>query len=109
MIWIRKVRTMEHGFSILMFIFSGALFLYAGLMALTKDYKMLPYRSQVSVKPKDPKKYTARLAAVIALVAVAIAVGAAVALWNNGIGAVVMIVGVIIAIWRGTKMMKDVM
>ena len=34
---------MEYGYSILMGIFAGALLLYAGLMALTKDYKMLPY------------------------------------------------------------------
>ena len=36
---------MEYGYSILMGIFAGALLLYAGLMALTKDYKMLPYRA----------------------------------------------------------------
>ena len=46
---------MEYGYSILMGIFAGALLLYAGLMALTKDYKMLPYRARTSVKPKNPK------------------------------------------------------
>ena len=89
---------MEHAFSILMFIFAGALLLYAALMALTKDYKMLPYRARQSVKPKDPKKYTVQLAKIVALVAAAVALGAAVALWNNGIGAGVMIAGVIAAL-----------
>ena len=53
---------MEHGFSILMFFFAGALLLYAGLMALTKDYKMLPYRARQSVKPKNSEKYMVQLA-----------------------------------------------
>ena len=52
---------MEYGYSILMGIFAGALLLYAGLMALTKDYKMLPYRARTSVKPKNPKKYMTQL------------------------------------------------
>ena len=60
---------MEYGFSILMWFFAGALLLYAGLMALTKDYKMLPYRARTSVKPKNPKKYMTQLSKVIALVA----------------------------------------
>ena len=66
---------MEHGSSILMFIFAGALLLYAGLMAVTKDYNLLPLRARVSVKPKDKKAYTFQLAKVIALVAAAPALG----------------------------------
>ena len=62
---------MEYGFSILMFIFSGILLLYAGLMALTKNYDMLPVRARVSVKPKDKRAYAVQLAKVIALVAAA--------------------------------------
>ena len=60
---------MEYGYSILMGVFAGALLLYAGLMALTKDYKMLPYRARTSVQPKNPKKYMTQPAKVIALVA----------------------------------------
>ena len=99
---------MECAFSIIMFVFSGALLLYAALMAITKDYTILPYRSTVSVKPKDPKAYTFQLSKVIALVAIAIAVGAAVALWNRMVGTVVILVGVILMIWVGTRIMKDV-
>lgn len=97
---------MEQGFSILMFIFAGALLLYAGLMALIKDYKMLPYRARQSVKPKNPKKYMVQLAKIVALVAGMIAAGAAVALWNGAVGAVVMVVGVIAALWCGTRIIK---
>ena len=90
-----------------MFIFAAALLLYAAIMAITKDYNMLPYRSRVSVKPKNPQKYTVQLAKVVALVAVAIAIGAAIALWNFAAGGAVMLVGVIAAIWAGTKIVKN--
>ena len=98
---------MDSGFSILMFIFAAALLLYAIILAVTRDYKMLPYRSRVSVKPKDPRTYTLQLAKVIALVSVAIAAGAAVALWNQPVGGIVMLAGVIAAIWAGTKIVKN--
>ena len=52
---------MEYGYSILMGIFAAAILLYAGIMALTKDYKMLPIRARQSVKPKDPRRYAFRL------------------------------------------------
>ena len=98
---------MDNGFSILMFILAGALLLYALILALTKNYNMLPARATISVKPKNPKRYTVQLAKVIALVAVEIAIGAAVSLWNMLIGAIVMIAAVILAIWFGTKIVKN--
>ena len=98
---------MDHNFSIFMFIFAGVLLLYAVLLAITKDYRMLPYRAQISVKPKNPKKYTVQLAKVVALVAAGIAVGAGVSLWNLAVGSIVLIVCVIAAIWAGTKIVKD--
>ena len=98
---------MDNGFSILMFLFAAALLLYAAILAITKNYSLLPYRARVSVQPKNPGAYTAQLAKVIALVAAAIALGAAVALWNGAVGAVVLLAGVIAAIWAGTKIVKD--
>ena len=98
---------MDQYASIFMFIFAGALLLYALLLAITKDYKMLPYRAQIPVKPKDPKKYTVQLAKVVALVALGIAIGAGVGMWNMAAGAVVMVACVIAAIWFGTKIVKN--
>lgn len=98
---------MDHGFSILMFIFAAALLLYAAVLAITRNYKMLPYRAQISVKPKNPKGYTLQLAKVIALVGLSVAVGAGVTLWNMLIGAIVILAGIIAAIWIGTKIVKD--
>ena len=98
---------MDQYASIFMLIFAGVLLLYAFLLAVTKDYKMLPYRAQVPVKPKNPKKYTVQLAKVVALVAIGIAIGAGFGLWNMAVGAIVMVVCVIAAIWFGTKFVKD--
>jgi len=99
---------MENGFSILMLIFAGVLFLYGLLMILIRDYRMVPFRARVSVRPKNPKKYTARLGIVILLVALAVALGAAVAFWKMWVGGIVMIVGIVAAIWIGAvKIVKE--
>ena len=98
---------MDQYASVFMFIFAGLLLLYALLLAVTKDYKKLPSRAQIPVQPKNPEKYTVQLAKVVALVAAGIAIGAGVSLWNLAVGAVVMIVCIIAAIWTGTKIVKD--
>ncbi len=99
---------MEYGYSILMGIFSAAILVYAGLMALTKDYRMLPYRATVSVKPKNPKKYMTQLAKVIALVALSPTLSALAGLWNM-IAAVIVLIGtMVLFIWLGTKIMKGI-
>ena len=92
-----------------MFIFAGALLLYAALMAITKDYNMLPYRARRAVKPKNPKKYMVQLSKIVALAVLAIALGAAVALWNLALGAIVLVAGVILVLWVGTKIIQKVL
>lgn len=99
---------MEYGYSILMGIFAVAILFYAMLMALTKDYNMLPYRSRVSVKPKNPRKYMTQLSKVVALVALAPALSALAGLWNMAAALIVLIVGMVVFIWLGTKLMRDV-
>lgn len=99
---------MEYGYSILMGIFAGAILLYAGLMALTKDYKMLPIRARQSVKPKDPKKYTAQLAKVIALVSLSPALSALAGLWSMTAALILLPVSMVLLIWLGTSFMKNV-
>lgn len=98
---------MEYGYSILMGIFAGALLFYAGLMALFKDYKMLPFRARTSVKPKNPKKYMTQLAKVVALMACAPALSAVAGLWNMIAALIVLIVTGVLFIWLGTKLMKN--
>ena len=98
---------MEYGYSILMGIFAGALLLYAGLMALTKDYKMLPYRARTSVKPKNPKKYMTQLSKVIALVACSPVLSALAGLWNMVAALIVLIGAGVLFIWFGTKIVHN--
>lgn len=99
---------MEYGFAVLMFIFAGALLIYAGLAALTKDYRILPVKARVSVKPKDPKTYTLQFSKVIALAAAAPALGGLFGLLHPVAGVIVLIAGLAAAIWLGTKIMKKV-
>ena len=99
---------MEYGYSILMSVFSAAILLYAGLMALTKNYKILPVRATQSVKPKDEKRYMTQLSKVVALVALPPALSALTGLWNIPAALVVLIVSAVLFIWLGTKIMKGV-
>lgn len=88
--------------------FSAALLLYAGCMALTKDYANLPIRARVSVQPKNPKQYMMQFAKVTALVATAPAIGGLIGLWNAFAGMLAMLISIIVFIWLGTKLMKNV-
>ena len=99
---------MEYGYSILMGIFAGLILIYAGLMALTKDYRMLPLRARVSVQPKDEKRYMKQLAKVVALVALAPALSALTGLWNMIAALIVLVVSAVVFIWVGTKIMRGV-
>ena len=99
---------MEFAYSILMGIFALAFLVYAGLMALTKDYKILPLRSRQSVKPKDPKRYMTQLAKVVALVALSPALSALAGLWNMFAAFVVLVGSMILFIWLGTRIMRGV-
>ena len=94
-------------FSIFMLIFAGTILLYAVILGVTKDYKMLPLQVQASLKKKNRKKYIGRLSWAIALTALAPAVCAVVGIWSEvgaGIGFVVVLV---LCLWADTKLMKD--
>ena len=79
-----------------MLIFAGTLLLYAALMAITKDYKMLHCQAKNSVKPKNPEKYMVQLSKIVAL-------------WNNAVGAVAMVAGIVAVLWAGTKIIQKVL
>lgn len=96
------------GYAILMACFAVALLLYAGLMAWTKDYKILPLRARTSVKPKNKKVYMTQLAKVMALVALSPALSALTALWNLTAAFIVLLAAAVFFIWLGTRIMRDV-
>ena len=99
---------MEYAYSILIGIFALAILAYAGLMALTKDYNILPVRAQQSVKPKDPKRYMTQLAKVVALVSLSPALSALTGLWNTVAALGVLIGSMILLILLGTRIMRGV-
>ena len=98
---------MDYAFSILMFLFAGALLLYAGLMAATKDYRLLPLRARVSVKPKDPKAYTLQLSKAVALSAAAPTLSGLAGLWNANLAMIVLPIGFVVCIFLATKIVKQ--
>ncbi len=89
-------------------IFTAALLLYAGLMAWTKEYRLVPFRARASVKPKNVRAYMTGLAKVVALVAAAPALSALCGLWSMIAAPIVLIVGMIVFLWIGTRIMKGV-
>lgn len=91
-------------FSILMLCFSGGLLLYAGLLAVTKNYNLIPrnYASQV----KDKRAYTLKVAKVIALVAIPPFHCAIAAIFNDILAISVLLVEMIMALWIATVIMK---
>ena len=97
---------MEYGYSILMGIFAAAILVYAGLMAIFRDYNMLPYRARNSVKPRNEKLYMIQLAKIVALVALSPALSALTGLWNIPAAVAVLIVTMILFLWLGTRIIK---
>ncbi len=97
---------MEHAFSILMFCFAGALLLYGILLIATKDPGLIP-RSD-SAEMKDKKAYATQLGKIICATALAPLTSGLIA-WNGqhfGYAIIMLVVGFVVCIWEGTKMIK---
>ncbi len=92
-------------FSILMFCFSGALLLYAGVLALAKNPDLIP-RSH-AVQMKDPKAYARAFAGMIALAALAPLGSGLYGLVSVPLGAFMLIPNFAACIWIGTRVYKD--
>ncbi len=99
---------MEYAYSILMAIFAAAVLLYAGVLALTKDYSMLPYQVRHSVRKQDAARYLPQLAKAVALAALAPALSALVGLWSAAAAVIVLVAALIVFLRLGTKIMKNV-
>ncbi len=97
---------MDHAFSIFMFIFAGALLLYAGLMAVTRDDRLLPPRARIAAKPKNKKACVFQLSKGVAVSAAAPALGGLAGLWNAALGLVALLIGLAVCLWLGTKIVK---
>lgn len=95
---------MEHGFSILMLCFSDALFLYAALLAITKDVTLIPWHRRAKIKNR--RAYALQFAKSMASVACAPLLGGLAGLINLWFGVGVLLVSMIAALWLATKLIR---
>ena len=99
---------MEHAIGILCLAFAVLMLIYAGLLYYVKKPEFIP-RSMFA-KIENPVRYTEQFAKVLAVVALAPLAGGIVGLiFGNGAAAIVTAVGLVAAIWLGTRLMKDVL
>ena len=99
---------MESAFSILMFIFSGALLLYAGLVAVFGVTLILRHWA---AEIKDEKAYARRFAKILALTALAPALSGVVGLLvdmeqSPFLPLLTLLLGIIAAIWLGVRLTR---
>jgi hypothetical protein len=91
-----------------MLIFSAALLLYAGVTAVTKDVKMIPWRYRDKAKMKDKKLYMTQFAKILALVALVPGISGIVGIWTMVGAMIVFVAGLVITLWIGTKLIDKV-
>lgn len=94
-----------HPFCILMLVFSGAILLYAGLVALTKDYNLIP--RGYAAAPKDKQAYAVAFAKVLALVALSPLSAAIYGFFSLTLGAIMFPISLIVCICVGSQRFKD--
>ena len=98
---------MEKAFPILMLCFAGMILLYAALLALIKDVKLIPRSDEARIP--NPKAYALRFAGIMTLVAVApLASGIAGLIYDNKRALIVLIVGLVFTLWGATQLIKKV-
>ena len=98
--------TMDKAYSILMWVFSGGLFLYALVLFIFKDTELIPKSDKAKIT--DKKTYAKQFAKVIALVALAPMLSGIVGFLGGFFmipAVIVLIGGVIAAIIIGIKIM----
>ena len=91
-------------FSILMFCFAGALLLYAGLLALTRDYDLIP--RGYATRPKDKTAYALAFAKAIAVTALAPLGSGIYGLFSTALGLVMLLINLPLCIWISTHFFR---
>ena len=84
----------DHAYCYLLFAFSAMIFLYAGLLFVTKDIKLVARSG--AAKVRDPKRYAVQFSKVLAIVAVAPLLSGLVGLFSTGTRAAITFVGALI-------------
>ena len=95
------------GYAVLMLIFAGCLFLYAGILAKTKDIKLIPRSYAAETKNKEQHaENVAKATGLAALAPLASALVARItdaALQSLG----VLLVGLVCMLWLGARLAKQ--
>lgn len=96
---------MEHVFSYMTLAFGGMLMLYAGLLRLTLDVRMIPkYHGEYD---GDPKGYAKKLAYILFFIALAFVSGGWAAFYTGPlVGALILLVCLVGAIWLGVRIWR---
>lgn len=89
-------------YSILMFLFSGALLLYAGLLRLTRSLALIP-RSQ-DAQIADKRAYVSSVAAMVAVTALAPLGSGIYALISMQLGAIAFVVDLPLCLYIGYRL-----
>ena len=88
-----------------MFAFAALHLIYAGIMYLTKDSKMV--MRDYAVNMKDKKAYARQFSKVVALFALSpILSGIAAMVWSIGVGLIVLVLASIVLLAIGTRSMR---
>ena len=98
---------MEHAYSILMFCFAGALFLYGLILYKTRNIGMVPKSG--TAKTEDKQKYAERVGKIVMITALAPFTSALIA-WNGQhfwYAMAVLALGFVICIREGVKIMRE--
>jgi len=95
---------MEHGYSILMFIFAGLLLIYGAILAISGSVNLIPKSDKAKIS--DPKSYVRGFAAAVALVAVPVAFSAGFAYVGMPVWLVlaILILGTALCLWVATQL-----
>ena len=97
---------MEYAYSVVMFCIAGGLFIYAGLLAVTKSPALIRRMNQIKVK--DERRYAVQFAKTMAIIAAAFLVSGLVGLTKNTVVAIiVLVVGLIGGMIAAVKLTAD--
>lgn len=97
---------MEYAFSFITIGFGGAMLIYAILLRLTLNVRMIP--KSYAAEMKDPKAYAKTIAHMIAFLALALLAGGWVGAYAGPlVGAIVSGVSLILAIWLCVRLWRS--
>jgi cytochrome b561 len=97
---------MEYAFAFVTFGFGGALLLYALLLRLTLDVRMIP--KNYAAEMKDPKNYAKTVSHIVAFLALAFLTAGWVGVYARPLfGMLTLIGGLALAIWLSVRLWRS--